>query len=244
MKGFWRLFKWRQKEKKPLKFVFNTLSDFGERPAYFVAKDVAEELIKRGHQVKLLRTPKEATNQHLMRMKDPTEPEILAFLKNRLDYIDNLHKLGGEDEHVIDFHNSGVEVFDQRKLEKIEQHPAFIMREDRNSPIAPISLRIREGTNKKRLVVTLELPAIETPLKGPLIENHEKILGRMREIIAKTSFIALHKSGIMDVMRDFKRKTCYMSVCETRKSGLMKPEFVKKIADELEIAARHPLKMK
>lgn len=212
-----------------LKFVFRVGRDREERPAAEMAPEVAKILRERGHQVRIVKVPKNRQHQHLTERERLTRAQIDRFLEESTNLTQNLHEIGGEDEHVIDWHNSTHRAFFPSERYGIHEYPLTVYDW---IPTSPISLNLKHGSTDQRIVASLELPAIRD-VRSPT-RAEEEMLERLRRDHGRHHFEINEYVG--HALESY-------PTSKARKAGLMSPQFTERIAHELEGAAREPHKL-
>ncbi len=239
-----------------MKFVFRTLLEYKEMPAAVMARKVAEILKNRGHSVRIIETPKELRSERLYLLPKPEKPAdpkfvkaVTGFLDKSADYGESLHKLGRKDEHIIDFHNSSTDVFYPPEKRRLHEYPASFYRHKLMAGVcdSPISFllheetsdRLEEGKKPKRLVATLELPAVAREAHLNTVKKREAFLDLVPPSVPDLNLD--HFMLMFDYHRKIRRN---FFTSDSEKAGLLSGEFARKIADELEKAAAAPHELK
>ncbi len=224
----------RGSRKKPLKFVFHTGFDREEEPAKAAAERVAEILRRRGHQVRIVQMPEDLHYQHLIKKRRLTRDALERVLNGRRKRLEELHRLGRADEHVIDWHNSHPEVFFPAEKRQLHEYPMTAHSESHTCAITPISLVPHKSSGRERIVATLELPGIRK--KRRLNRDEGRIMDLLEELREHGE-----NPELFDLALDCALKigSAY-PIEESRKAGFMSNRFMKRIADELEAAASNP----
>ncbi|MFH0835842.1 MAG: hypothetical protein V1834_01640 [Candidatus Micrarchaeota archaeon] len=220
-----------------MKFVFRTRADYAEVPAAVAARKVAEILRERGHDVRVIPFPRKLSFLTLLEKPEIAgdRKKLARFMVARTREHFSRHKLGDRETHVIDFHNSQPQSFFTVRKKKLHEYPAAVKSDEVVGLPSPVTFILDpEEERKGRLIATLELPAEQDQLRGGKFRGMTR---KARDTVEKQDLGGEATDMLIDFFRKHEDFT-YFSTRKTRGTGFLSPEFLEKVADDIERLAK------